>query len=164
MTLFARSLTVASMSNKNKRYALHGSIGYQATLTSRVFERRLEDRLRKLGLTRLGWCILVAVGEEQLNSPSDIAEFIGIDRTATSRALKSLEAETLLTRSDSRDDRRRRQVKLTERGAALLTRAIAVAQANAAHFNTKLSDDEQADLLSLMLKMRAGEDSPLRNF
>jgi len=72
------------MSAENKRYDLHGSLGYQATVTARSFERRLEERLRKLGLSRLGWCILLAVGEEKLASPSDIAGFIGIDRTATS--------------------------------------------------------------------------------
>lgn len=153
------------MTTENKRYDLHGSIGYQATLTARVYERRLEDRLRKLGLSRLGWCILVAVGEERLASPSDIASFIGIDRTATSRALKALEDGGLVTRTaDSRDDRRRRRVALTERGSALLGRAIAVAQGNAAHFNAKLSPEEQDALLRLLGKMRVGEDGPLRNF
>lgn len=152
------------MSTKNKRYDLHSSIGYQATLTSRVFESRLEDRLRRLGLTRLGWCILVAVGEERLTSPSDIAEFIGVDRTATSRALKMLEADALLTRTDSRDDRRRKQVRLTERGADLLSSAVVVARNNASHFASKLTETEQSTLFELIKKMRVGEDSALRNF
>ncbi|PTX54309.1 MarR family transcriptional regulator [Litoreibacter ponti] len=152
------------MSPENKRYDLHASIGYQATLSARVYERRLEERLRKLGLTRLGWCILLAVGEEKLASPSDIAAFIGIDRTATSRALKGLEADGLLTRSESRGDRRRTEVHLTPDGTRLLGEAIAVAQANAAHFRAKLSDEERDHLARLMAKMRAGEDTALSNF
>lgn len=152
------------MSTENKRYALHASLGYQATLTSRAFERRLEERLRILGLSRLSWCILLAVGEEQMKSPSDIAGFIGIDRTAMSRALKSLEADKLLVRSESRDDRRRTCVTLTATGSALLSRAIIQAQENAGHFTAKLSEEEQGQLSELLTKLRAGEERLLSNF
>ncbi|SFR41828.1 MarR family winged helix-turn-helix transcriptional regulator [Litoreibacter janthinus] len=150
---------------ENKRYALHDSIGYQATLTSRAFERRLEEGLRKLGLSRLGWCVLLAIGEEKRESPSEIASFIGVDRTATSRALKVMEANGLLTRAESHEDARRTDVALTPSGANLLTRAIAVARENSAHFNGKLRDDEKTKLSELLGKLRAGEDdSLLTNF
>jgi DNA-binding MarR family transcriptional regulator len=46
----------------------------------------------------VGWCILLAVEEEGLKNPSEIAQFVGIDRTATSRALRQLEDEGLIAR------------------------------------------------------------------
>ena len=152
------------MTNENKRYALHASLGYQATLTSRVYERRLEDRLRKLGLSRLSWCLLLAVGEEKLNSPTEIASFIGIDRTSVSRALKGMEQDGLLSRSERHDDLRRTEVSLTSSGAALLTRAIKVGTENAAFFNAKLTPDEREQLRHLLAKLRDGEDDLLSNF
>ena len=78
------------MTTPHKPYNLHASVGYQATLSSRVFERRLEDGLKSIAITRLQWCILVAIGLEARSTPSDISDFLGIDRTATSRALKMM--------------------------------------------------------------------------
>ncbi|MFY0690667.1 MAG: MarR family transcriptional regulator [Paracoccaceae bacterium] len=145
-------------------YNLHRSLGYQATLTSRVFERRLEDGLRALGLTRLGWCILLAIGEEGLHSPSDIADFIGTDRTATSRALRQLEADGLIARRTHARDRRRTDVSLTDAGKDRLMRAISVAAENNEHFKSKLSEQDTAALMDLLERLRSGERTRLTNF
>ncbi|GFE65422.1 MarR family winged helix-turn-helix transcriptional regulator [Litoreibacter roseus] len=152
------------MTDQAKRYALHSSIGYHATLAARVFERRLEDGLRRVGLTRLNWCILLAVGEEALTNPSDIAGFIGIDRTATSRALRQLERDGLITRAPSTNDRRRTDVALTGEGERCLSDAIPIGRENNTHFTTKLSSDEHLLLVRLLAKMRSGETENLTNF
>ena len=62
-------------------YNLHASLGYQLTLVARLQARRFEDSLRPLGLTRITWCVLLAIGNEGLSQPSDIAAFVGIDRS-----------------------------------------------------------------------------------
>ena len=77
-------------------YRLHNSLGYRLSRVARIQERRLDLGLRRIGLTRTTWCVLLAVGNEGLSQPSDIAEFIGIDRTATSRALRQMEADDLI--------------------------------------------------------------------
>ena len=81
---------------KEPPYRLHTSLGYHLSLASRLQERRLDEQLKTLGLTRTTWCILLAVGNEGLCQPSDIADFVGIDRTATSRALRHMEDDGLL--------------------------------------------------------------------
>ncbi|MEM1302763.1 MAG: MarR family transcriptional regulator, partial [Pseudomonadota bacterium] len=81
------------------RYRLHDSLGYNLSLAARLQERRLDDGLRSLALTRTNWCILLAVGVEGLSGPSDIAAFVGIDRTATSRALRQMEQAGLIERT-----------------------------------------------------------------
>ena len=87
-------------------YRLHASLGYNLSLAARLQERRLDDALKTLGLSRTTWCVLLAVGVEALTQPSEIATFIGIDRTATSRALRMMEADGLLTRESGRADKR----------------------------------------------------------
>jgi hypothetical protein len=79
------------MDGMRAKFGLHESLGFQITRTARTIERRVESGLRDYGLTRVGWCILLAVEEEGLKNPSEIAQFVGIDRTATSRALRQLE-------------------------------------------------------------------------
>jgi len=112
-------------------YRLHMSVGYLLTRSARIQERRLEEGLRQVGLTRITWCILLAVHVEGLRRPSGIAEFIGIDRTATSRALRQMEAEGLVARTVGTGDRRTTSVEATAEGLARLDRARPHAEHNA---------------------------------
>ena len=50
-------------------YALHDSLGYQLTLLSRIHERRFETALAPLGLTRVKWCVLLAIGQADAAPP-----------------------------------------------------------------------------------------------
>lgn len=140
-----------------KEYDLHQAIGYQITLFSRINERRFEQGLSAFGLTRVTWCILLSAGQEGLANPSDIADFIGIDRTATSRGLRRLEADHLITRVSGDADRRTTEVALTASGQALLQRANACAAENAEYFNAKLSWYERDMLTTILAKLLAGE-------
>lgn len=143
-------------------YRLHDAIGYQLTLTARLQERRFEAALKGLDLTRITWCVLLAVGDEDLALPSDIADFIGIDRTATSRALRQMEDAGLITRDGGTGDRRTRCVSLTDRGRAKLAQAEPLALANRVRTEAMLSQDELAELHRILAKLRAGDDTPLK--
>ncbi len=138
-------------------YRLHASLMYQLTLTSRLQERRLEEALRGLGLTRITWCVLLAVHVEGLQQPSDIAQFIGIDRTATSRALRQMEASGWVARKSGEGDRRTTTVALTAAGVALLAKAAPMAEENGRHFTTKLPEGGGEALRELLAQMREGE-------
>lgn len=130
--------------------ALHDSIGHSVARAARVVERRLEDDLRPFGLTRIGWCIMLAVHEGEKCHPSDIATYVGIDRTATSRTLRQLETSGLIRRTMGQKDRRTTEVSLTERGMAQLKATLPGCRAAIEHFNSKLTR-EQLDLLRDML-------------
>jgi len=146
-------------------YRLHASLLYQLTLTSRLQERRLEMGLRAHGLTRITWCALLAVANEGLTRPSEIAEFIGIDRTAMSRTLRQMEAAGLVDRQPAPGpDRRGTEVALTPQGRDLLWRATPVAEENARHFLAKLPPDGAETLRRLLAELRAGEPRNLVDF
>lgn len=148
------------MNTKNK-YDLHQSLGYQLSLTSRLQERRFEEHLKTLGLTRITWCILLAVEVEGRTHPSDIAGFVGIDRTATSRALRQMELAAIIKRDAGKVDGRTTTVALTEKGDGLLAAATPMARANAKHWQDKLSADEARELRRLLAKLRRNEDAAL---
>ena len=137
-------------------YRLHASLGFHLSRAARVQERRLEEGLRTLGLTRTTWCILLAVGNEGLAQPSEIAEFIGIDRTATSRALRSMEADGLISRTAGNGDGRTTEVRLTTLGRARLARGTPMAEANNAVMQARLSEAEAEDLRRLLARLTEG--------
>jgi len=139
-------------------YDLHASLGYQITVFARITERRFEHALTPLGLSRVTWCVLLAVGQQKLQSPSDIATFVGIDRTATSRALRRLEAQGDITRAGGDKDRRKTEVNVSATGKAKLVQANQAAQKNADYFNTKLSWYERDTLCETIEKLLTDED------
>ncbi|MFU8883777.1 MAG: MarR family winged helix-turn-helix transcriptional regulator [Rhodobacterales bacterium] len=146
---------------KTGPYRLHASLGYHLSVAARQQERRLDEQLKPLGLTRTTWCVLLAVGNEGLSQPSDIASFVGIDRTATSRALRQMEADGLLARSSGTEDRRTRQVDLTPKGCAAILAATPFARQNADIMAAQLAPGEQEALIRLLAKLRPDDDAPL---
>jgi len=145
----------------DNKYRLHQSLGYQMSLTSRLQERRFDEQLKTLGLTRITWCILLAVEVEEMVNPSDIAAFVGIDRTATSRALRQMETAGMVKRGAGKDDGRTTTVALTDTGRDLHRRATPMARVNAQHWQSKLTAEETTELCRLMNKLRSGEDAAL---
>lgn len=132
---------------------MHVSLGYHLSLAARLQERRLEEKLRELGLNRTTWCVLLAVSNEDLTQPSDIAEFVGIDRTATSRALRGMERDGLLARSSGQEDRRTRRITLTEKGCKAVSLATPHARANGQMMAERLDPVEHAELMRLLGKL-----------
>ncbi len=143
---------------ETKNYNLHNALGYQLSLTARMIEKRFEDRIKPLHVSRLQWCVLLACGVEKLRSPSDIAQFIGVDRTAISRALRQMEKNGFLNRESGKSDRRTTDVVLTEKGQDTLAAVNKIAQENSAHFLAKINEDDRHLLSSLMENLRHGEE------
>lgn len=147
------------MDGSQPKYGLHDSIGHHISRSARIVERRVEESLRKHGLTRVGWCILLAVEEDGQKNPSEIAGFVGIDRTATSRALRQLESEGLISRAMGVEDRRTTEVSLTEEGRARMLKAMPLCSENMSHFASKLTASEEAQLKALLQRLTEGEDA-----
>lgn len=145
----------------DQKYRLHHSLGYQLSMAARIQERRLDEGLKILGLTRISWCVLLAVGNAALEHPSEIAQFVGIDRTATSRILRQMEAAGMIARSTGKSDRRMTSVRLTRAGVEALERGTPYAQDNNDIMAQRLNPNELAQLRALLEKVRAGEDVPL---
>ena len=147
-------VTVISMI---KAYRLHASLGYHLSLAARIQERRLEEGLKNLDLTRTTWCILLAIGNENLKQPSDIASFVGIDRTATSRALKQMQSQGLVAKESGQSDKRTREIALTNLGQEKLLKGSPIALHNNRAMEERLSEADRDVLLRLLQKTHEGE-------
>jgi len=145
------------MDGLTHKFGLHDSIGHHVSRAARLIERRVDEGLRQFGLTRVGWCILLAVEEEGKRNPSDIASFVGIDRTATSRALRQLEAEGLIAREMGREDRRTTEVTLTPAGRDIVQRTLPLSRQVMSQFHEKLAPSELSELKRLLAQLTSGE-------
>lgn len=134
-------------------FNLHSSLGFCITKTARLFERCIEDSLRSSGLTRVNWCILIAIQERGQINPSDIAHTVGIDRTATSRALRQLEEMNAVERSISQEDRRVTVVTLTKAGHELMATYSPACREYIELIENRLSDEERVQVRLLLRKL-----------
>ncbi|WP_372604800.1 MarR family winged helix-turn-helix transcriptional regulator [Actibacterium sp.] len=148
--------------NAQKKYRLHHSIGYHLSIAARMQERRLDDWMRPMGLTRTTWCILLAVANEDLTRPSEIADFVGIDRTATSRALRSMEEAGLVSRRSASTDRRMTEVSLSQKALDLVAQGTPMAVENNSLITEQLNDSESAELYRLLKKSLEGKERGLK--
>jgi MarR family transcriptional regulator, transcriptional regulator for hemolysin len=138
-------------------YRLYESLGFALSRAARIQERRLDHGLKSLGLTRLTWCILLGVGNEGLAQPSDIAAFVGVDRSAVSRALRQLERDGLVASIVGEKDGRTRSVHLTDTGRERLTAGEPLARANNDVMTERLGATNAARLKELLSVLIEGE-------
>lgn len=140
-------------------YRLHTSLGFRLSRAARIQERRLDEGLRPLGLTRTTWCVLLGLGNEGLTRPSDLARFVGIDRTAISRALRSMEADGFIERAAGTGDKRTRAVRLTDKGLAAIMQGTPLAEDNNAQMSARLNAAEENQLKTLLDQLIEGQPS-----
>ncbi|PQO23254.1 transcriptional regulator [Rhodobacteraceae bacterium WD3A24] len=146
-------------------YELHKRLGYRVSRLSRILQNKLESLIAEHGLTRLMWCVLTGVGEEGVNTPSALADYIGVTRPAASRLLRSLEARGYLVRRNGNGpDGRAVRVELTEQGAAVTRATRARVDALNEHFRAKLAPEHFEAVMSGLALLAEGEDEGLTDF
>lgn len=134
-------------------YDLHSALGYRLTIAARTNNAGFETSLATIGLSRQMWCVLIAVGEQNITAPSAIADYIGIIRAAASRTLKQMESAGLLSRASGTGDKRTTTVALTAKGRKKLARSLPLSAAARSELAAALTDQEQTQLAYLLEKL-----------
>jgi DNA-binding MarR family transcriptional regulator len=93
---------------------------------ARALARRFDDALRPLGLTNGQFSLMMALNRPEPPTMTALAEFLAMDRTTATAALKPLQRRGLLTITPDPADRRSRLVRLTSQGERLLARGVPI--------------------------------------
>ncbi len=97
-----------------------------AQRAARALARRFDDVFRPLNLTNGQFSLMMALNRPEPPSIAPLAEFMAMDRTTLTAALKPLERRGLISVSVDPVDRRGRRLKLTAKGRGLLAKALPV--------------------------------------
>jgi|GEM_PF-209662 len=76
-------------------------LGHAARRTANLLTRHFNRHMAPLGLELTQCQLLAAIADGSAGSASEIARFLGIDRSTLARNLKPLEAAGLITRQES---------------------------------------------------------------
>jgi DNA-binding MarR family transcriptional regulator len=115
----------------------------------------LSDRHEGLDVNLGQSRMLYTIAALEAPEVSQLAEALHLDAPYTSRTLGALEDARLVRRTTSRSDRRRRIVQLTAAGERLLAEIERRSNARMLGLVEHLDDDEVAELLESMDRIRA---------
>ncbi|MEM8821979.1 MAG: MarR family transcriptional regulator [Pseudomonadota bacterium] len=99
---------------------------FRTQRAARVLARRFDTVFRPFNLTNGQFSLLMSLYRPEAPTMSDVAPFLGMDRSTLTAALKPLERRDLLEVTVDKEDRRGRRLHLTAAGLALLERAYPV--------------------------------------
>lgn len=129
---------------------------------ARALARLFDHALKPYGLSNGQFSLLMALNRPDPPSIGGLAQFLAMDRTSLTAALKPLERRGLLQVQKDVSDRRSRLIQITPDGVALLEAALPTWRATHAKLDTDVADRLRHDLAGipgLTAKIAAAKDT-----
>ena len=138
--------------------AIHQSLGYWSSLIARLMEAEFNKRLSGYDVTRVSWAVLGAITYDGKTTPSELADFLKIDRAAITRLLDKLDEQGLVARTRGDSDRRSVTLQVTPKGKALSAERLQLSNSVYELFASGLSPKEAEQYIATVRKMLANGD------
>lgn len=133
---------------------LKDHIGFWMRLISNSVSHGFAQKLEASGVTVAEWVVLREMyANHDETSPSTVAELTGLTRGAISKLVSRLLDKELVTRKESKGDRRYQEIKLTAKAVALIPKLARIADGNDEEYFSSLSKFERNQLRSLLKKL-----------
>ncbi|OLP53539.1 MarR family transcriptional regulator [Rhizobium rhizosphaerae] len=119
-----------------------------AQRAARALARLFDDALKPHGLTNGQFSLMMSLNRPVPAGMADVASLLAMDRTTLTAALKPLERRGLVLVAADEKDKRRKVLRLTPAGEALLAAALPAWRKTHATLDERLPDIERlrADL------------------
>ena len=130
---------------------LTSHLGYWLRLVSNHVSHSFARKLQAFDITVAEWALMrVLFGIDE--SPSQLAERMGMTKGAITKLADRLIAKSLVIRTSSRDDRRSQTLRLSKKGESLVPRLAGLADQNEAECFSHLSETDRALLERVLRK------------
>jgi DNA-binding MarR family transcriptional regulator len=143
--------------NKEDYLRLDSMVCFSLHAASRAFDSVYRVVLKELGLTYPQYLAMLVLWEHRELSVKQLGAHLRLDSGTLSPLLKRLEATGLVRRERSTADERSVTVRLTDEGAALRERALAVPRR--IYDATGIGLDELQDLHARLIRLTTALDS-----
>ena len=135
--------------------ALTDHLGFWLRLVSNQVSQAFAARLDTQGVTVAEWVMLRALYGAAPESPTRLAETMGMTKGAITKLADRLIAKGLVLRRPSTEDARAQTLALTPAGTRLVPQLAALADANDADFFSALSPAERKALEKTLRRLAA---------
>ncbi len=138
-------------------YSAQDNLGYCLSRAALILQTAVDSALIDIGLSRLSWTVLACIRFEGIEAPSQIAKFVGLERTTASRLISRLEKDGFVIRTPNRADGRGQAVKPTALGYEACNTAPDLIQTAMRPYLRDLSENNVEQLIDLL--KRIGTDT-----
>jgi MarR family transcriptional regulator, transcriptional regulator for hemolysin len=135
-------------------------IGLRLARTARVVSQAFERAMAEAGGSASTWQVLVLIRSQKWGNQAEMAEALGITGATLTHHLNAMESQGLVRRWREASNRRVQRVELTDDGIAMFDRLRGAAMAHDARLRSGLSEEETAQLATLLDKLQAGVQEP----
>ena len=124
--------------------------------TVKLLDLHVEDKLHDAGipLTKLQLVSLRIISLNNEQPQSNLAEFLGRDKTTLTRNINTLEKKNLVIRTPSQKDKRIKLVSISPLGLEFLEKALPILQSIIKEIETDISEKEHQQFKNTLLKIR----------
>jgi len=138
-------------------FQLHNSFTFWISRLASVMQDQFNKELDSLDVTWPQWMVMNVLAHKLAETPAQIAENLGVDRSAITRLVDRLEKKGLVARAQDGLDRRSIQITLTRAGEAMVEELDQSAGEHQKKFLSQLHNTEYRALKGNLQKMlRAG--------
>ncbi|ASV38605.1 MarR family transcriptional regulator [Pseudomonas sp. NS1(2017)] len=127
----------------------------QIGLAGRGFVRLYEGRLKELGFAVAQIPVLVALKHSEGLPQAELVRIVRVEQSSMAQLLGRMERDGMIERVADPADRRSRLITLTDAARKRMPAARAVMQQGTAQALEGFSEEEEATLLALLLRVNA---------
>ena len=142
-----------------EQYSAQDGLGYCLSRAAILIQSGVDEALVDLDLSRLTWIVLASIHFDGIHAPSQIARFVGLERTSASRLISRLEELGYVKRETDSSDGRGYRVKATRRGVDVCNKAPALILAGMRPYLADLSDNDVKQLIGLLKRVGSGGET-----
>ncbi len=129
------------------------SLGYQIGLLGRLYDRELQDALKKFGVAPGQFAPLVMLFEKDGLTQADLCRRINVEQPTMANTLSRMERDDLIVRKPDPNDKRRTLVFLTSKTKDLQEEIMSAARSVSAMAMSNLSAPEQGNAFNILSRM-----------
>jgi MarR family transcriptional regulator for hemolysin len=129
------------------------SLGYQIGLLGRLYDRRLQEKLKDFGVAPGQFAPLVMLFEQDGLTQAELCRRINVEQPTMANTLQRMERDGLIRRKSDAADKRRSLVHLTPRAREMQTQIMEGARAVSNQTVKGLSASDQDDMFRLVARM-----------
>lgn len=120
---------------------------------ARLLARRFDRLFAPLGLTNGQFSMLVALSGQWKPRLGELADFLAMDSTTVTAAVKTLEKRGLVMLLPDEADARVRRPGLTDAGRAVVAQAVPLWRAEHALVNAEMAGQDPAELAQILRQL-----------
>lgn len=129
------------------------SLGYQIGLLGRLYDRRLQEKLKDFGVAPGQFAPLVMLFEQDGLTQAELCRRINVEQPTMANTLQRMERDGLIRRKSDTADKRRSLVHLTPRAREMQAQIMEGARAVSNQTVKSLSASDQDDMFRLVARM-----------